>query len=57
MAEVKTMDQVLDESMGGDRFGAVLFATFAGVALILAAFGIGATLVVDALIHERRLNV
>jgi predicted permease len=40
MAEVKTMDQVLDESMGGDRFGAVLFATFAGVALILAAFGI-----------------
>ncbi len=40
MAEVKTMDQVLDESMGGDRFGAVLFGTFAGVALILAAFGI-----------------
>ncbi|MGA2430603.1 MAG: ABC transporter permease [Candidatus Acidiferrum sp.] len=40
MADVKTMDQVLDESMGGDRFGAVLFATFAGVALILAAFGI-----------------
>ena len=40
MAEVKTMDQVLDESMGGDRFGAVLFATFAGVALLLAAFGI-----------------
>jgi len=40
MAEVKSMDQMLNDSMGGDRFGAVLFGTFAGVALILAAFGI-----------------
>lgn len=40
MADVKTMDQILNESMGGDRFGAVLFATFAAIALILAAFGI-----------------
>ena len=40
MADVKTMDQILSESMGSDRFGAVLFATFAAIALILAAFGI-----------------
>ena len=40
MADVKTMDQMLDESMGDDRFGAVLFATFALIALVLAAFGI-----------------
>jgi len=40
MADVKTMDQLLDESMGSDRFGAVLFGSFAAVALILAAFGI-----------------
>jgi putative ABC transport system permease protein len=40
MANVKTMDQILDASMGGDRFGAVLFGTFAVIALILAAFGI-----------------
>jgi putative ABC transport system permease protein len=40
MASVKTMDQLLDESMGGDRFGAVLFGSFALIALILAAFGI-----------------
>jgi putative ABC transport system permease protein len=40
MADVKTMDQLLDDSMGGDRFGAVLFGSFAAVALILAAFGI-----------------
>jgi putative ABC transport system permease protein len=40
MADVKTMDQILDESRGGDRFGAVLFGGFAVIALFLAAFGI-----------------
>ena len=40
MADAKTMDQIVDESMGGDRFGAALFGIFAGIALILAAFGI-----------------
>jgi putative ABC transport system permease protein len=40
MADVKTMDQMIDQSTGGDRFGAVLFGTFAGIALLLAAFGI-----------------
>jgi predicted permease len=40
MADVKTMDQALAQSLGGDRFGAVLFASFALIALCLAAFGI-----------------
>jgi putative ABC transport system permease protein len=40
MVDVKTMDQLLDDSLGGDRFGAVLFGTFAVIALLLAAFGI-----------------
>jgi putative ABC transport system permease protein len=40
MADVKTMDQTLAQSLGGDRFGAVLFASFALIALCLAAFGI-----------------
>jgi putative ABC transport system permease protein len=40
MADVKTMDQLLEESMGGDRFSAVLFGGFALIALCLAAFGI-----------------
>jgi putative ABC transport system permease protein len=40
MAEVKTMDQLLEESVGGDRFSAVLFGGFALIALCLAAFGI-----------------
>jgi putative ABC transport system permease protein len=38
--QVKTMDQVVDESLAGDRFSTVLFASFAGVALLLAAIGI-----------------
>jgi putative ABC transport system permease protein len=40
LVDVKTMDQMVDESMGGDRFSAALFATFAVIALLLAAFGI-----------------
>jgi putative ABC transport system permease protein len=40
MADVKTMDQLIDETKSGDRFNTALFASFAGVALLLAAFGI-----------------
>jgi putative ABC transport system permease protein len=40
MADVKTMDQLLEQSVGGERFGAVLFGAFAVIALCLAAFGI-----------------
>jgi putative ABC transport system permease protein len=38
--QVKTMDQLVDESLAGDRFATILFAAFAGVALLLAAIGI-----------------
>jgi putative ABC transport system permease protein len=40
MANPETMEQVLDKSRAGDRFGAVLYGSFAGVALLLAALGI-----------------
>jgi putative ABC transport system permease protein len=40
ISDVKTMDQIMDESMSGDRFTAFLFGGFAGVALLLAALGI-----------------
>jgi len=40
LAQVKTMDQIIDESMAGDRFAAFLFGGFAGIALLLAALGI-----------------
>jgi putative ABC transport system permease protein len=37
---VKTMDQVVDEGLAGNRFAAVLMGTFASMALLLAAVGI-----------------
>ena len=40
MADVKTMDQMVHESLAGDRFQALLFGGFAAVALVLAALGI-----------------
>ncbi|HKS79985.1 MAG TPA: FtsX-like permease family protein, partial [Candidatus Acidoferrales bacterium] len=40
LSNVKTMDQIIDESMSGDRFAAFLFGGFAAIALLLAALGI-----------------
>jgi putative ABC transport system permease protein len=40
MADVRTMDQIVEESKAGDRFNTALFASFGIVALVLAALGI-----------------
>jgi putative ABC transport system permease protein len=40
MTHVRTMDQVISESLVTDRFALVVFGSFAGLALILAAIGI-----------------
>jgi putative ABC transport system permease protein len=40
LANVKTMDQIVDDRLAGDRFSTVLFGGFAGLALLLAAVGI-----------------
>jgi putative ABC transport system permease protein len=40
LADVKTMDQILDEGLVSDRFLTTLYATFACVALLLATVGI-----------------
>jgi putative ABC transport system permease protein len=40
LANIKTMDQIFDESLLGDQFVAALFGCFAGTALLLAALGI-----------------
>jgi putative ABC transport system permease protein len=40
MADVKSMDHLLEESVGDERFAASLFGGFAFIALALAAFGI-----------------
>ncbi len=38
--QVKTMDQLVHESLASDRFSTALFASFAALALLLAAIGI-----------------
>ena len=40
LAYLKTMEQIADENLSSDRFASVLYASFAGVALLLAAIGI-----------------
>ena len=40
LAEPKTLDAVVEESMADQRFTLILFASFAAVALFLAALGI-----------------
>jgi putative ABC transport system permease protein len=40
MVDVRTMDQIVGETMAADTFKTVLFGGFAGVALLLAAVGI-----------------
>ena len=40
MAGTETMERVVEDSHAGDRFSTVLFASFAGVALLLAVLGI-----------------
>jgi predicted permease len=40
IADVQTMDQLVERSLAGDRFQAVVFGGFAAAALVLAALGI-----------------
>jgi predicted permease len=40
LAGVKTMDQILSETLSFDRFGMVLYGSFAALALLLASIGI-----------------
>jgi putative ABC transport system permease protein len=40
LALTRTMDQVRGETLAGDRFAVILFASFGAVALLLAAVGV-----------------
>ena len=40
VTDVRTMDEIVDESRASDRFQTILYVTFSGFALLLAAVGI-----------------
>lgn len=40
LADVRTLDQIKDEDLSGDRFSLLLYASFAAIALSLAVIGI-----------------
>jgi putative ABC transport system permease protein len=40
LAQVRTMDQIVNSSIANERFGVIVFGGFGGVALILAGLGI-----------------
>jgi putative ABC transport system permease protein len=55
MASVNTMEQIVSERLSNDRFNAVLFSSFAVVALVLAAIGIYG--VMSFVVAQRRHEV
>ncbi len=55
MAGVNTMEQIVSERLSNDRFNAVLFSSFAVVALVLAAIGIYG--VMSFVVAQRRHEV
>ena len=57
LSSVRTMDQVLTESLSGRRFNMTLLMTFAGLALALAAVGVYGVMNYSVMLRRRELGI
>ncbi|HEX8146863.1 MAG TPA: ABC transporter permease [Pyrinomonadaceae bacterium] len=57
LRRVRTMEQVLTESLSGRRFNMTLLITFAGLALVLAAVGVYGVMNYSVMLRRRELGI